>query len=198
MCSIYLTKKISQYEQASIGCYIGKIKEKFALVCSKSLALLLTNDFYAFVMYAAFNWAYEAEGASGFIEYASNPRKSANVVEVANSPRPNAIPKTPSTIYMTPKMYPGDGADMNFNKHTSIQPRVYRDVGVSTDLGSPVRPRIRGDFGSSKISPLQAKCWNKGRSMSTENGLAPSGFGRRDGGLDKDDCKYIGDRDIVA
>ncbi|TGJ85816.1 hypothetical protein E0Z10_g2950 [Xylaria hypoxylon] len=141
-------------------------------------------------MYAAFNWAYEAQGTSGFIEYASNPRKPASVAETVNSPRPNIIPKTPSTVYMTPKMYSDDRASVNFDNRTSTQSRSYRNVGVSADLRLPFQPRVHREFGDSKISPFQAKHWNKGRSMSTENGVALSGFGRRDRGLDKDEFPF--------
>jgi hypothetical protein len=147
-------------------------------------------------MYATFNWAFEAPGASGLIEYASNLRNPTNV-EVINSPRPSTIPKTPSTAYMTPKLYPGDGPGIHPNKLAWTQLRSYHDVGVSVDLRSPFNPRKHRDFGGSNMSPLQAKGWNKARSMSTENGVVQPGFSKRDRELDGDDCKIAITTDMV-
>jgi len=138
-------------------------------------------------MYAQLNWAYEARGTSGFIEYASNPKKPASIEAVNASS--NAIPKTPSTAHMTPRMSPGEGLGASSNKRASTQVRNPHDVGASADLRSPWQARNPRESGRNTLSPLQARSLGKIRSMSTENATRPSGLGRPDRGSDKDDCE---------
>ncbi|RWA03787.1 hypothetical protein EKO27_g11313 [Xylaria grammica] len=133
-------------------------------------------------MYATFNWAYETQGTSAFIEYSSNPRKTANVAETVNSPRPNIASKTPSTVRMSPKIYPDYRTSDN---RTSAQQRNYRDVGVGVKPESLFQPTMHQKSGDSKTPPFQAKRRNRGRSISVENDMASAGFGRHDKGLDK-------------
>lgn len=139
-------------------------------------------------MYATFSWAYEARGSSGFIDYAANPTK-ATIVEDVNSLPPNATPRTPSTVYMTPKMSPSDEFERKSKKPSSTQPRDYHDVGVTANVQSSSRPKIRGDLGASRLSPFQVDRTNKRRPTSIENGISRAKFGRREGTSDKDDGK---------
>ncbi|GAW10817.1 hypothetical protein ANO14919_001520 [Xylariales sp. No.14919] len=146
-------------------------------------------------MYATFNWAYETQGTSAFIEYSSNPRKPANVAETVNSPRPNIASKAPSTVRMTPEIYPDFRTSDN---RTSAQQRNYRDMGVSAKPESLFQPTMHQKFGDSKTPPSQAKRRNRGRSISVENDMASAGFGRHDRGPDKYDFPFDTYRRVQA
>ncbi|KAI0447678.1 hypothetical protein F4803DRAFT_272901 [Xylaria telfairii] len=134
-------------------------------------------------MYSAFNWAYEAKGSSGFIEYASNPSKPSNVVETVNAVRPGAVPNA-------------SRASISSNKRTSIRLGSYRDIGVNTDLGLPSEHQVRREVGGDATS-LQVTHRDTVRPLSMENGVARSRVGRRDRRFDEDDSKKCSTTGIV-
>lgn len=135
-------------------------------------------------MYSTFSWAYEAKGSSGFIEYASNPRKPSNVVETVNTVRPGAVPNA-------------SRASISSNTRTSIHLRSYRDIGVNTDLGPPSRHKVRREIDGG-TTPLQVTHGDMVRSLSMENGVAGSGAGRRDRRCDEDDSKKISTTETLS
>ncbi|KAI0458610.1 hypothetical protein F5B21DRAFT_399158 [Xylaria acuta] len=183
--SVYQTKTILQNERVSVGyCIREEETQNFTLTCSGSPAVLLASISFTFIMHPTFSWAYEAKGSSGFIEYASNPKRPANVAEAVDLSRPSIVPKV-------------SRAGISPGERTSTQLKSYRDVGVSADLRSPSRPKTRPEFGSGGTAPPQAKRWNKTRSMWPENSVDVSGVGGRDRRPYEDDCKNSVSKYIV-
>ncbi|KAJ2971584.1 hypothetical protein NUW58_g9374 [Xylaria curta] len=111
-----------------------------------------------------------SRGTPGFVELPSDLTTPVIVLGVDGSSRPGRTQKASS----------------------------YRDVGVDAEFRSSSQPKVYRESGGRSMLSLPAKRWMKARSMSTGNGVALSGVGRRDRGLDKDAFPFDAYRRVRA
>ncbi|KAI1330910.1 hypothetical protein F5Y16DRAFT_361565, partial [Xylariaceae sp. FL0255] len=119
-------------------------------------------------MYGSFHWTVPDQASSGTAQFGRRMKETRSIV-----------PKTPTTAYLTPKMYPGDG-DPTF-------PRSQRDGSLLAGLVSPFNTKHLKRAGTINSPPLDVNRWSKQRAMSN---TVFAGLEKRGGGPERSDFLY--------